>query len=132
MNSTIRFVHALPPIEHFYPLFLTTGWNEQEALEGAIQASWFFICAYEGTELIGTGRLLSDGAYQCFLCDVIVRPDRQGQGIGKEIVGRLVEHARLQGIRWLHLTSAPGKRGFYEKIGFAARPEEAPGMELRF
>ncbi len=134
MNN-LRYVDAIPGIEAFYPLFMTTGWNERlgltrDALATALAGSFYGVCAYDGDTLVAAGRLLSDGAYQCFLCDLIVHPDHQGRGIGKELVRRLLGHAKSHGIRWMQLTSARGKRGFYEKLGFTARSEEAPGMDI--
>ncbi len=131
----MRYEHTLPPVEEFYPLFLSTGWNErlkltQDQLAAALHASWFGVSVYSGSSLVGTGRLLSDGVYQCIICDVIVRPDHQGLGIGREIIRLLLEHGRTCGIRWMQLTSARGKRGFYEKLGFSARPDDAPGMDI--
>ncbi len=52
--------------------------------------------------------------------DLIVRPDYQGRGIGSRILQELVERCR-----------ARGKAGFYERHGFAARPADAPGMQLK-
>ena len=133
----IHFTSELPAPDALHRLFGTTGWNArlqltEEQLAAAMRASWFMVCAYEGDALVGTGRMVSDGFYQCFVCDVIIRPDRQGRGIGRAVMERLLAHARSQGIRWLQLTSAAGKRGFYEQLGFVARPDDAPGMEIRF
>jgi hypothetical protein len=35
-------------------------------------------------------------------------------------------------IRDIQLFSAKGKSGFYEKYGFKRRPENAPGMEIKY
>lgn len=61
---------------------------------------------------------------------MIVLPDYQGKGIGREVLDRLVSHCREHGMRWLQLTCAKGKRGFYERLGFSGRPDDAPGMEI--
>jgi predicted N-acetyltransferase YhbS len=45
-----------------------------------------------------------------------VLPNYQGQGLGNEIVARLLCHAR--GHRKIILYAAPGKEGFYERFGF--------------
>jgi GNAT superfamily N-acetyltransferase len=63
--------------------------------------------------------------------DMIVLPAYQGQGIGGVILDRLVEKCRAAGIRDIQLFCARGKRSFYEKRGFIARPDEAPGMQYR-
>lgn len=131
----LRYTSDLPDTQDFFDLFLTTGWNERYGLTApdfaeALPRSWHAVCVYEGDLLVGFGRLLSDGAYQCFVCDMIVRPSHQGQGIGREVMRRLLVHCRAQGIRWVQLTAAQGKRGFYERLGFSARPDDGPGMQI--
>ena len=125
----------LPDPAAFLHLYNSTGWNERRGLTAdqlseALAASYHLLGAYDGDDLVGFGRLVSDGIYQCFLCDVIVLPEYQGRGLGKAIVERLVDVARRRGIAWLQLSCARGKRGFYERLGFAARPDDAPGMEI--
>ena len=63
--------------------------------------------------------------------DLIILPSHQGQGIGSEILSRLVSKCRAAGIRDVQLFSAPGKSTFYAKRGFKARPSDAPGMRLQ-
>ncbi|MHB1505093.1 MAG: GNAT family N-acetyltransferase [Sulfobacillus sp.] len=123
-----------PPADQLFALFESTGWNErrqlsQDQVHQAMSHSWHTVSAYRGDDLVGFGRLVSDGIYQCFICDMIVRPADQGQGIGTAVLGHLVAYAQSSGITWLQLTCAAGKQGFYETAGFTARPADAPGME---
>jgi GNAT superfamily N-acetyltransferase len=80
---------------------------------------------------VGTGLVLSDGAMHALIVDVIVLPEMRGHGVGTEIMKRLVARCREAGILQIQLFSARGKRGFYERLGFVARPDDGPGMELR-
>ncbi|MBU0754636.1 MAG: GNAT family N-acetyltransferase, partial [Planctomycetes bacterium] len=100
-------------------------------LRKALLHSWHRIAAYEGDELVGVGRLVSDGVLYAVIFDMIVTPRLKGRGIGSEMVRRLKTHCRKNGIRDLLLFSAKGTKAFYEKHGFQARPEDAPGMILR-
>jgi hypothetical protein len=50
--------------------------------------------------------------------------------VGGLILDRLVERCIEAGIRDIQLFCAGGRRSFYERRGFAARPEDAPGMQL--
>jgi GNAT superfamily N-acetyltransferase len=125
----------LPAAQDFFSLYESTGWNERRSLTAeqlhlAISRSYYTLALYDGDALVAFGRLVSDGIYQCFVCDMIVLPAYQGKGLGRAVMERLVAHARDAGIAWLQLTCAKGKRGFYERLGFTARPDDAPGMEI--
>jgi len=117
-------------------LFETTGWNvSYQAAEGelfsAISNSWLTLSVYaEGGELVGFGRIVSDGTLYAFVCDMIVAPEYKLQGIGSMIMEAMLEKCREAGIRVVWLFSASGKAGFYEKHGFEGRPSTAPGMQL--
>jgi GNAT superfamily N-acetyltransferase len=134
--SDIKFKNELPAIEKYFPLFLSTGWNDEYNLTSAqlndvIQKSYFAVCAYDGDELIGFGRIVSDGILYAMVYEMIVNPAYQGKGIGKEILNRLIQKCKNENIRDIQLFCAKGKRGFYESCGFAARPEDAPGMQFK-
>ena len=66
--------------------------------------------------LVGAGRALADGVDCAYICDVAVLPGHQGTGLGKQIVGRLVELAR--GHRKIILYAVPGREPFYRRFGF--------------
>jgi ribosomal protein S18 acetylase RimI-like enzyme len=78
--------------------------------------SRFKFFAYDGDRLVAAGRALSDGADCSYICDVAVMPSHQGTGLGREMVGRLVDAS--QGHKKIILYSVPGKEGFYRKLGF--------------
>jgi ribosomal protein S18 acetylase RimI-like enzyme len=132
----VVFLETLPEKHNFFILYETTGWNNnqrnfpEDDLFNAIKNSWYTICAYHNNQLIGFGRIISDGIYQTFICDLIVQPQFQDQGIGKEILEKLINHCKVNKIKWIQLTCAQGKAPFYEKFGFKARQIDAPGMQL--
>ena len=80
---------------------------------GNSMLKWF---VHEDGRLVGAGRALADGADCSYLCDIAVLPSHQGTGLGKQIVGRLVEQSR--GHRKIILYAVPGKEPFYRKFGF--------------
>ena len=91
------------------------GTREPEKLRRACENSFMVCFAYDGSKLVGMGRVLSDGEYQAGLYDLVVLPEYQGRGIGKAIVGAINE--RLPACTTI-LYSAPGKELFYEKCGY--------------
>jgi ribosomal protein S18 acetylase RimI-like enzyme len=66
--------------------------------------------------LVGAGRALSDGVDCAYICDIAVMPSHQGSGLGKQLVGTLVERAK--GHRKILLYAVPGREPFYRKFGF--------------
>jgi GNAT superfamily N-acetyltransferase len=126
----------IPSRDQFFTLFQTTGWNNEYNLTAgelhqALQTSWYVVCAYDGEKLVGFGRMVSDGIVHAMIYEMIVDPAYQGQGIGTQVLKRLVEYCRLAHVRDIQLFCARGKRPFYEKNGFVARPDDAPGMQYR-
>ncbi len=132
----IEYRAEIPPQEQFFALFETTGWNENykaspQELAAMLANTWYMLAAYDGKQLVGFGRVVSDLVLHAMIYDMIVDPAYQGQGIGGVILDRLVEKCLQTGIRDIQLFCARGKRPFYEKRGFVARPDEAPGMQYR-
>ena len=86
-------------------------------LQVAFANSLFRCFVREQGRLVGVGRALADGVDCSYICDVAVLPSHQGTGLGKAIVGRLVELSR--GHTKIILYAVPGKEPFYRKFGFA-------------
>ena len=131
---TINFRAEMPSQEQFWNLFQTTGWNDTyhlspQELFRAVSINWFAVSAFDGERLVGFGRVVSDGILHAMIYEMIVLPVYQGQGIGAQILHILVQRCLEANIRDIQLFCARGKRGFYEKYGFAARSEDAPGMQ---
>ncbi len=71
--------------------------------------------AFDGEELVGFGRALSDGVKDAGIFDVAVAPAYQGQGIGTSILQSLMDD--LAGCNVI-LFANPGRESFYAKFGF--------------
>lgn len=126
-----------PEVEDFFELFESTGWNEEYGLDmhelhQAIVSSWCMCTVHDDEKLVGFGRVISDGRLHALITEMIVLPEYQGRGIGKQILKILTDVCAKAKIRDIQLFSAKGKAGFYEKYGFKRRPEDAPGMEIKY
>lgn len=131
----MKYSEELPSPELFFELFETTGWNtkyelSKEELFLALKKSWYTISVYDDKKLVGFGRIICDGIVHALILDVIILPERQGEGIGKEVMKKLVAKCKKHKIRDIQLFSAKDKAGFYEKLGFECRKEDSPGMQL--
>lgn len=88
--------------------------DSKEDVEKAFINSSHVIYAYDGTDLIGFARAISDLEWSV-IYNVVVDPNYQGNGIGKEIVKRLVDNL---GNRHIFAYTHPRTISFYEHIGF--------------
>jgi len=135
IDPKIVYREKLPAFAAYHPLFETTGWNQayradEDALYAAISSSWYVLSAYANDDLVGFGRIISDGVLYALICDLIVKPSYQKQGIGSTLLSKLIARCRLQQIRVIWLFAAKGKRSFYQNFGFVERPADAPGMQM--
>lgn len=92
------------------------GNKTPEQLRTAFSNSMYKCFIYEAGQLVGAGRALADGVDCAYLGDIAVMPSHQGTGLGKAIVGYLVEQTR--GHKKILLYAVPGKEPFYKRFGF--------------
>lgn len=71
--------------------------------------------------LAGFCNIITDGGRHAFLLDVVVHPDHQGTGIGKELVHRAIEECRASTVEWLHVDFETDLGPFYMTQGLFQR-----------
>ena len=132
-RTEIVLVDNVLTAEDFIRLKMETGFMNRplEQVQRALDNGLFNVSAIHNGEVIGMGRLVGDGAMYWYLQEIIVLPEYQGQGIGKRIVQRLIEHIQETAIPGtkveVGLTAVKGKEPFYEKLGFTSG---SSGMKL--
>ena len=100
----------------------------------ALDNSLYTLVAYQDGRAVGMGRIVGDGAVICYVQDLIIRPEVQGQGIGGLILETLKDFVVKIGfpgtMMMFDLMCARGREEFYQKHGFISRPtkELGPGM----
>ena len=110
-----------PPItnEAINRLF-SESWDDHQVSNFApiFARSLAYVCAYHERRLVGFVNLAWDGGKHAFILDTTVHPSVRRNGIGRELVQRVAEAARAQGVVWLHVDYEPELRVFYESCGF--------------
>ena len=91
------------------------GERDPAVLRKAFENSGVRCFAWDQKELIGAGRAITDGIRYAVIFDVVVLPEFQGRGIGKEIMAFLAERSKAANIL---LHAVPGKEAFYQKLGY--------------
>lgn len=102
-------------LSHLY-LIAPLGQKSPADLQKSFSNSMFKCFVYEAGKLVAAGRALADGVDCSYICDVAVHPEYQGQGLGRQVVMKLVEFSRDH--RKIILYAAVGKEPFYLKLGF--------------
>lgn len=130
----MEYLELPPTPAQLNDLRAAVGWSrlDEAALAIALPGSLWAACALDGERVVGTVRIIGDGACKFGIEDLIVLPEYQGQGIGRELMtmamrwldGRACDNAMV------NLMCEPGKEAFYERFGFIARPTDVfgPGM----
>jgi ribosomal protein S18 acetylase RimI-like enzyme len=90
-----------------------------EQLRLSFQTSRSVCIAWNGSQVIGTARVLSDGVCNAYLVDVWTLSDFRRQGIGTEMATRLCTPLAGQ-----HIYLQVDKEGaeFYRRLGFSEQP----------
>lgn len=117
----LDFIHA----------FLTTSyWSPgipREVVERAIAGSLpFGLYAPDGAQA-GFARVVTDYATYAYIADVFVAEPHRGRGLGKFLVGSLLSHPELQGLRRWALATADG-HGLYRQFEFGPPADPAVHM----
>ncbi len=128
LKTTVTFSEkkSLQP-EQLVTLFQQAPWAKGRTLSDAremLRRTDVALCAWDGDQLVGFGRVLTDFVYRATIWDVIVDAAYQKQGIGAEIVQRILHHPRLKKVELFWLCTR--RPGFYEKLGFSSK--EQTGM----
>ena len=97
-------------------LIAPLGQKSPDDLKVSFSNSMFKCFVYESGMLIAAGRALADGIDCSYICDVAVHPKFQGQGLGRQVVMKLVDFSKNH--RKIILYAATGKEPFYLKLGF--------------
>lgn len=77
-----------------------------------------WITAWDGDQLVGVARSLTDAGWCCYLADLAVCPTYQHHGIGRELVAQTKKLAGPQCI--VLLLAVPSAMSYYPKIGMEA------------
>lgn len=88
-----------------------------EDLALAIAHSDPVITAWDLNLMIGFARATSDGVYRATIWDVVIHPDYQGLGLGRQLVQTVLSHPKMSRVERIYLMTTH-QQSFYERIGF--------------
>lgn len=122
MNIIYNDVKKDLPSEQLHRLFKLVGWADGPETSDMVEYfnmpfinSTLVISAWENDRLDGAVRVLSDKIIRSIIYDLVIDPEFQNKGIGRELVKRCIEH--FPDSEWTVQTTEKISC-YYEKIGF--------------
>ena len=134
MEAGYELTTGIPSPEDYLHLRKAAGLSPK-SLEGAAMGlpnTLFAVLVRKQAEVVGMGRVVGDGGLFFQVVDIAVVPTHQGKGIGKAIVGRIVEHLKATSPAGAHVSLlADGEaHRLYTQFGFALTAPTSVGMAL--
>ena len=130
----VLVVEQLPSAAQYNRLRAAVGWGvyEEGVIEQSLPNTLYSLCAFVDGDLVGMARIIGDGGMVYYIQDVIVLPAYQRQGIGAQMMDRVMDYicAHASHNTIIGLMAAWGKEPFYEKYGFTRRPTERLGAGM--
>lgn len=132
----LEYIDKAPSLEEYFEMRRQVNFiNLSERIaKNALNNAFHITTVRDDGRAVGMIRVLSDGSYANFITDVMVIPEYQRRGIGKELMRRTVEYMKSTmepgETIILYLMSASGKEEFYKQFGFKARPNEVWGAGM--
>jgi GNAT superfamily N-acetyltransferase len=123
-----------PALDEFANLRKQVKWQnpDYKTLKASIENSLFWVTVYDTDKLIGTGRVIGDGAMYFYIQDIIVAPSYQKQGIGHLVMTHIENYLTntCSNGATVGLLSAHGKESFYTHYGYVKRDGDSLGFGM--
>ena len=94
--------------------------HDRQCMEGMVSNSNLMITAWDGDQLVGVSRSVTDYTYACYLSDLAVHREYQRRGIGKRL--QSLTQQQLGPQCKLILLAAPAANAYYQHIGYTNNP----------
>lgn len=113
--------------EEVLALYTANHWSSAEKpvqLLAGLRNSHALVTARVSGTLVGIGNAISDGHLVVYFPHLLVHPDFQGQGIGRQMMQALLD--KYQGYHQLMLVADGQALDFYRRLGFARAGQTEP------
>ena len=90
--------------------------NDYERIEQMLKNASLTVTAWDGNELVGIARCVTDFAYCCYVSDLAVRGNYQKKGIGKKLLQ--ITKDNIHNNAKIILLAAPHAEEYYPHVGF--------------
>jgi predicted GNAT family N-acyltransferase len=118
VTPVYAFTNTFPTFD-LLRLFAQAEWTAKrsdEGLQAMVDNTRVCLGVWDNDQLIGFARAITDDFYRAFIEDMIVDRDYRGEGIGSEMMRRLLE--RLDHVEEIVLNCDDKLVEFYRQFGF--------------
>jgi len=127
-STTIQYSERRDiPVGNIVRLYEANGWSSAQKsteLANALANSHSLVSAWVNKDLVGLGNAISDGHLVVYYPHLLVHPDYQGQGIGTQLMKRLM--ANYSSFHQHMVVADAGAVEFYRKCGFSRAGKTEP------
>lgn len=121
--ENVRFENGRVPSAHdLVGLYDAVGWvaytDDPDGLAKGVRNSTFVVTAQDGDRLVGLARVLSDDVSIVYVQDVLVVPEYQRSGIGRQLLERCLARFSHVRQRVLLTDDEPHQHRLYRSLGF--------------
>lgn len=98
----------------------SVGWNRMELdLADKRLHNTFQLCCFDGERLVGYVAVVSNSVTDAYIQDLMIHPDYQKQGIGRQLMQRTLSRLRNEGIYMVSVIYGDAElKKYYESFGF--------------
>ena len=122
----IKDTHDFTP-DQLQDLFLSVEWSSghfPDKLAIAMRNFKTVFSAWDGDKLIGMICAMDDGVMNAYVHYLLVRPEYQGKGVGRQLVERM--KAQYKDYLRIVVVAYNNEVGFYEHCGFSRATDASP------
>lgn len=89
----------------------------EDQLYQSMENSYSVVYVYDESDLVASGRVVSDGVINAYICGVCVLEPYRKHGIGSSIVKELIKDCENKSLH-IQLVCEDHLKSYYEKLGF--------------
>ncbi len=126
MNIIYRDIHEFSA-EQLQDLFLSVEWSSGHYPDKLVTAMRNFetvYSAWDNDKLVGMICAMDDGIMTAYVHYLLVNPEYQGKGIGRELVSKIKE--KYTDYLRIVLVAYDAELNFYERCGFKKSNDSSP------
>ncbi len=125
-----KVIEGVVSVDDFIRLRNVSGLTPRprDAAEKGLPRSLFGVTITFGSETVGMGRVVGDGALNFEIVDIAVDPEHQRKGLGSLIMQSIMNYLESEAPTGAYITLMADVPELYEKFGFKLSRPKSEGM----